>query len=302
MVLVAALTLQVQGGFGRRIDLGAAPAGADAAPDGGAGGAPCEIVTYTPPTARVARTGELCRPAGAAKPTAVVLVHAGGGLLGDHTLEDRWRDVYRTAGYVTLAIDYRLADDSGGGVYPEPEQNVKAAVQHLRRDAGGVGADAVVVHGSSAGARLGGIALTTAGDPAFAGRELWPGVTDEVDAFVGLYGYYDGFQFGADTYYGDTDDAGAPPAGAVSTALAARASGPAYLVHGEDDAMVPADQSTAFAEALRAAGRSVEYDLVPGAGHGFDADTAHGATDRLSAVGATEAASVLAWLARVTAT
>jgi dienelactone hydrolase/catechol 2,3-dioxygenase-like lactoylglutathione lyase family enzyme len=44
------------------------------------------------------------------------------------------------------------------------------------------------------------------------------------------------------------------------------------LVHGDADENVPVEQSRAMAEALRALGKPVELQIMPGAGHFFDAD------------------------------
>ena len=145
----------------------------------------------------------------------------------------------------------------------------------------------VVVHGSSAGARLGGIVLTTPNEPAFQDDNLWPGVSDAPDGFIGFYGYYDGTQFAPAAYYGGTT-----PASAITTDRASSASGPAYLVHGDADSLIPASQSQDLADALQSAGKEVELLVPTAAGHGFDVV----GTNALTSEGNTEAIRVLAWL------
>jgi dipeptidyl aminopeptidase/acylaminoacyl peptidase len=45
---------------------------------------------------------------------------------------------------------------------------------------------------------------------------------------------------------------------------------PVLLMHGDSDAMVPADQSIRFERALTEAGGTVTLELVPGASHFWD--------------------------------
>lgn len=257
-----------------------APASVDAAT--------CSDVTYTPATAARARWGTLCVPSEASTDTVILLVHGGGGYEGTRTDLAAWQAFYADHGVPTLAIDYGLTGERGDEpVYPTAERDVKAAVEYLRLVQDGLGTDRVVVQGHSAGARLGAIALTTPDDPFFAGDELRDGVSDGIDGFIGFYGYYGGGQYQADAYYGS-----APRRTANSVVNAARATGPALLLHGADDGFVPARHSRRLATALRAAGRTVELDLVAAAGHGFDGY----ARSALTAEGRRSAERILAWL------
>jgi acetyl esterase/lipase len=179
-------------------------------------GAATQLV-YTPPTASRAFGGLLVRPASTQRPTAIVLVHGGGATGGSQADSASWSDWYRDHGYLTFSIDYRLVDPATDtGIYPIPEQNVKAAVQYLRQHADELGIERIVVQGHSAGARLAGIAATTADLPAFSGREVWDGVSDRIEAMIGFYGYYDGAQYQDVAYYGGDGSAPRPrcrPAG-----------------------------------------------------------------------------------------
>ena len=225
-------------------------------------------VTYTPPTAARAFTGDLARPASSQRPIGVVLIHGGGGTGGSRADLAPWCDEYLAAGCVTLNIDYRICDpDVDAQVYPVPEQNAKAAVQYLRSHSASLGLERIVVHGASAGSRLGGIVLTTPDAAAFDGGERWLGISDVIDGLVGFYGHYDGRQFEDLAYYGG--DGTAPPE-AVSLERAGGASGPSLLVHGTQDSIVGASNTTAFAKALKLAGQRADVDLVPSANHGSD--------------------------------
>lgn len=256
-----------------------------------AGSAPgtCTTVTYTPSTARRPQVGDLCLPTARTTDTVVLLVHGGGGTEGSRTDLRAWQHWYQVHGVTTLNIDYRLATKgTDTGVYPEPEQDVKAAVQFLHLAATTLGTDAVVLQGHSAGARLGAIVLTTAGDDAFTGSALWHDVSDAIDGFIGFYGYYDGFQFDWQAYYGG--DASFPAA-ADSLERADDATGPVLLVHGTDDALVHSTASTDLASRLRAVDVDVDLDLLDGLQHGFDL-----ADGQMSPAGRLVAAQAAAWL------
>src|SRR5207248_266314 len=73
-----------------------------------------------------------------------------------------------------------------------------------RRHADELGIDPqrIVLHGFSAGARIGAQLLVGPDDPALAGPTRWPSPTDRIAGLIGFYGYYSGFQFQPDRYYG----------------------------------------------------------------------------------------------------
>ena len=228
----------------------------------------CATVAYTPGTASTVEVGELCLPAAQTHATVIVLVHGGGGTGGSRTDLASWQEAYAARGYVTFSIDYRLTDvEFDDQVWPEPEQDVKAAVQFVRLAGSAIGADHVVVQGHSAGARLGGVILTTPDDPTFQGTELWTEASDAVDGFVGFYGYYDGFQFEWDAYYGTGADT---PLASRTDANADDASGPALLITGSDDRLVGASESRDLVAALDAAGGDGTLIELDGREHGFD--------------------------------
>lgn len=222
----------------------------------------CEVVVYTPATAASPMTGEWCAASGH-DGDVVVLVHGGGGYEGDPSDVAVWRDEHLAAGRATLVIEYTLLDvGSGVATYPQPEQNVMAAVQYARMRVDGD----VIVHGFSAGARLAAIVATVADDPAFDGDELYDGVSARVDGAILFYGYYDGSQFHGEQYYG--------PSGAAAEASAidmiSPDDPPMLIVHGTDDVMTDPAGALEFAAALDAVGGEAELVLVDGENHVFD--------------------------------
>lgn len=262
----------------------------------GIGAAGRRTVVVTPPRTREV-LGDLRVPALHHR-TAIVLVHGGGGFLGDRGEEHAWQELYAHAGYITLSADYFIFNDNTPPpVYPQPESDVKAAVQYLRLHADDLGIDAqrIVVHGFSAGARIGAQLLVGPDDPALAGPTRWPSPTDRIAGFIGFYGYYTGFQFQPDRYYGGRPGSKDPDVrarwdAANSDARAATATGPVLLFHGDIDPM-PVSQSTGFADALRATGHDVDLVVLPGANHGFDLKNG-----KLTPVGRISGQRVLRWL------
>ena len=255
-------------------------------------------IVFTPPGARKV-LGDLRVPPLRHR-TAVVLVHGGGGFRGDRSEVHAWQDVYVKAGYVSLAADYFIFnDDTPAPVYPQPESDVKAAVQYLRRHANDLGIDPerIVVQGFSSGARIGAQLLVGPDDPALAGPTRWPSPTDRIAGLIGFYGYYDGYQFQSDRYYGGRANSRDPAVrsrwrSADSDARAATATGPVLLFHGTADPL-PMSQSANFADALRAAGDDVELVLVDGASHGFDIKYG-----KLTPQGLLSSRRVISWLER----
>lgn len=171
-------------------------------------------------------------------------------------------------GYVVAAIDYTLArpDDPA---WPENIEDVREAVRWLRREAKslGINPDRIVGLGSSAGGhlveRLG--TWAEGDDPrsricavvAFYAPsdlpELWKESPAARRSVAGLFGHVPG-----------PDEAGASPRGRVTGATA-----PMLLIHGDEDEVVPPDQSRRMAERLKQAGVMHKLVEVPGARHGF---------------------------------
>ena len=261
----------------------------------------CGPVTYTPPTASEPHQADLCRPGGRSARGAVILVHGGGGYSGDRSTMAEWSSWYQDEGFVAVSIDYTLiGDGSPEPTYPRPEQDLKAAIQWTRMQAEALGFDPqrIVVHGSSAGARLGAQGFVTPGDPWFAGPDVWDGVTDDVAGFIGFYGYYDGATLEAERYYGGPPDSSDPAVRerwerADSTSRAAEATGPALLFHGDVDGLITVAQTERFGAALAEVGADVTAFIVTDGDHAFDGRFG----DLTTETGAAAADEIDTWLA-----
>jgi acetyl esterase/lipase len=204
----------------------------------------------------------------------IVYVHGGGWRRGSRrhplpVLGPGFYDDLAGQGFAVAAIDYRL---SGEARFPAPLDDVRAAVGWVGDHGASYGLDAgrVFGWGDSAGGHLALVAALTGAT--VHGVVAWFPVTD----LAGLPS--------------DVADAGGVPdpgpesreallLGAPAAAVpglareaspvahASAAAPPVLLMHGAADNLVPPAQSIRLAGALRAAGATVELELVPGATH-----------------------------------
>jgi acetyl esterase/lipase len=212
---------------------------------------------------------------GAEGPLPVIVhVHGGGWRRGSRReslprLGADFYDSLAAQGFAVAVADYRL---SGEARFPAPLEDVRTAVGWVRDHAASYGLDPsrVFLWGDSSGGHLALLAALTG--TKVQGVVAWFPVTD----LIGLLSDV------ADA--GGVPDAGpdsreaqllGAPASSVPD-LARQASPvthasadapPILLMHGAADDMVPPAQSIRLAEALRAAGATVELELVPGATH-----------------------------------
>jgi acetyl esterase/lipase len=204
----------------------------------------------------------------------IVHVHGGGWTRGSrrHPLPVLGADFYdglAAQGFAVAAIDYRL---SGEARFPAPLDDVRAAIGWVGEHAAGYGLDPgrVFLWGDSAGGHLALLAALTGA--AVHAVVAWFPVTD----LTGLPS--DVADAGGVPDRGpESREAlllGAPAASvpdlarqASPVAHASGAAPPVLLMHGAVDDLVPPAQSIRLAGALRAAGATVELELVPGATH-----------------------------------
>ena len=271
----------------------------DKLPDPGVGPGQCKVVMYTPPTAKDAMPGELCRPKDNQRDVAVIVIHGGSGIGGSYQGMRRWANRYLVEGYVTFLPEYHLFNPGGETpVFPRPEQNIMAAVQYLRGTglALGIRKDRIVVQGQSAGARVGAVAYTSPDDAWFAGPEIYPDLSDRANGFIGFYHPYDGTMQFADQYFGGPEASRDPLVQqrlerADSLARAVNATGPALFITGSEDWSVITVQQAAFADALHKRQYAATSLVIKGGGHGFDEGG-----ERLSKLGEESAVETLKWL------
>jgi acetyl esterase/lipase len=204
----------------------------------------------------------------------LVYVHGGGWRLSHRSRAPRetreWSRGFferlTDTGFVVAAPDYRLSDEAH---FPAQLDDTLEAIRWLVAHAGelGVVPERTYLWGASAGGNLAALAALVAGTPPVAGVVCWYPVTDltalDQDATDSFEAHLLGGPIGQ---HFDLARAASPVTYVHS------GSPPFLLQHGEDDTWVPHSQSVHLAEALRAAGGSVELEIVPGADHFFAGD------------------------------
>ncbi len=206
----------------------------------------------------------------------VLLVHGGGWSGGDKADFSEMAAFLAQEGYACFNINYRLVEEQANR-YPAALDDVQRAVRWVRANANFYGLDAqrIAAIGASAGGHLVALLGTTEtrhnDDPALAQY------SSRVNAVVDLFGPVDltrpfsgNVQTLVDAFVGQ-------PAASVPE-LAREASpvfhidsqtAPFLIFHGDQDALVPVEQSRQFHQALQAAGIDSTYVEFKNEGHGF---------------------------------
>jgi acetyl esterase/lipase len=223
-------------------------------------------------------------------PDAPVLLFVPGGawVQGSRVLQGHTLLHYLVKrGWVCLTMNYRVSPVHR---WPRHIEDVNAAIAWARANVDKYGGDRdfVAVAGCSAGGHLAALAGLTAGDPGFRG-ELSEDADTSVDAVVGIYGRYDWLDRSTPTRknfqsflervvvgrrqsrHPEIYEAASPIARIHDDAP------PFFLIHGEQDTIIPVGEARRFHEELRAVSRnSVQYSEIPRAGHAFDlVDSSH---------------------------
>lgn len=210
---------------------------------------------------------------GAPRP-AVVLIHGGGMWTGSRTHMEPAAQQLTQAGFVTFSIDYRLVDASAHSRWPAQLDDVQLAVRWVQAHAGAYGVDATRIgaFGWSAGGQLAALLgmretrdatapLATHSSRVACVVALAPDVDlmaytqppalHEVVALLG------GTPLEVPERYRD-----ASPLTWID-----RLTPPFLVIHGDQDNVVPLEQSRRLVAALRAAEVDVQYLELAGAGH-----------------------------------
>lgn len=203
----------------------------------------------------------------------VVLIHGGGFVEGFPEMLSRYAAQLAGTGYVTAAIEYRLA---GEALYPAPVEDAKCAVRWLRSNAAMLGLDPhrIAAAGNSAGGYLAAMVGGTPGD--LEGTGGHGDTSSAVQAVVMWYPPTDLRQ--SVTSEGVTGAVlslfGRPPgeeeAYVASPIAHVSRMPPTLSMSGTDDPLVPIRGLREYHAALDGAGvpqRLVEFD---GVGHSFD--------------------------------
>jgi acetyl esterase len=208
---------------------------------------------------------------------ALLFLHGGGFVLGDLDSHDALcRQLCVDARCLVVAVDYRLAPEHR---FPAALEDAYAATQWVHAQAATLGFDPkrLAIGGDSAGGNLATVVCALAkrrGGPSLAFQLLIYPVTDmrTFDRPSSLANATDKLLTRADMIWfaaqyvpddADRDDPRASPLAANDL----RGLPPALVITAEHDPLC--DEGNLYAEALRAAGNSVELTCYPGMIHGF---------------------------------
>ncbi len=227
---------------------------------------------------------DLYLPKNARRPLPLIVWIHGGAWMGGSKDSVRIARPYLDRGYAVASIGYRLSSDAP---FPAQIEDCKAAVRWLRAHADEYGLDPnrFAAWGSSAGGHLAAL-LGTAGDVAGWDVGLHTNVSSRVQAVCDFFGPADLRRIpqylasGMSGAFGRADSPESRLLGGPVTANLVRAATaspaayaspddpPFFIAHGDQDPIVPHDQSMALFEALKHAGVHVHFHTVLGGGHG----------------------------------
>jgi acetyl esterase/lipase len=180
-------------------------------------------------------------------------------------------------GYAVASINYRLSQDA---IFPAQIEDCKAAIRWLRANAAqyGIDPERIGVWGASAGGHLVALLGTTAGMKDWDGRGGNRDQSSRVRCVVDWFGPADLTTMGSLGAKPDTPVAmliGGPAPDNQEKARKAspltyvgKDAAPFLIMHGDQDNLVPLEQSQKLADALKKAGVEVKLQVVKGSGHG----------------------------------
>ena len=215
------------------------------------------------------------------KPTPLVVWVHGGAWRGGSKANPPALPLLRD-GYAVASISYRLSQDA---VFPAQIHDCKAAIRYLRANAKrhNIDAERIGVWGSSAGGHLVAL-LGAAGDVKELEGDLGEhdDVSSRVRCVVDFFGPTDFLKMGKNAQDHDAPDS--PESRLIGGPIqqnpekVARANPITYvtpddppflILHGDQDNLVPLNQSELLRDALRKANVPVTFKVMEGMGHGF---------------------------------
>jgi len=220
---------------------------------------------------RLSGTSKKLRP-------AVVFLHGGGWRSGDR--KPCRIEGMSEHGYVVASVEYRFTDDAP---FPAALEDCREAVRWLKRNHERLGIDPerIGVVGFAAGGHLG-LMLATTGDLPEALAEdgvsarvqavvAWSAPTD-IGAVLALWekepDRMKSAEFAASIMALIESDNAPERLHAVSpVSFVSSGDTPCFLIQGEDDPLVPAEQTQIFVDKMKETGVTVEGRVVSGMGH-----------------------------------
>jgi acetyl esterase/lipase len=216
-------------------------------------------VEYSRVGERVLRL-DLYLPAGARGPVPVIVSIHGGGWHGGSKEASPGLD-FAERGFAVASVEYRL---TGEAEFPAQMDDCRAAIVWLRANAAHYGLDGnrMAAWGASAGGHLAALLGTS-------GRG-----EGRLQAVVDYFGPIDVVEWtrsrgaaGSNLIRGPLQQTAERLRAANPLTWLSPEAPPFFIAHGDQDRLVPVEQSRILYEALRRAGVAAEFHLVPGGGH-----------------------------------
>ena len=229
-------------------------------------------------------------PGKSAARAAVLCIHGGAWRAGSKADMAPFAVALAEKGFVCVSMSYRLFDPEKHpeNVWPAQYDDAQRAVRWMRANAATLGIEPqkIAAMGASAGGHL--VALLGTTDTRPGAEKAYAEHSSRVNAVVDVFGPteltqdFTHLKLGAVTVQSLVDDFIGTKKPAAQVKAEQRDASPAlhidgktvpYLIfHGDQDAIVPVEQSRLFERALKKAGIPVTYVELKGEGHGLGAE------------------------------
>jgi acetyl esterase/lipase len=228
---------------------------------------------------------DLYLPAKTDAPVPVIVWIHGGAWTGGSKEMPGQALAFLAKGYAVASIGYRLSQHA---IFSAQIEDCKAAIRWLRANASTYQLDGahIGVWGASSGGHLAALLGTTAGAKELEGTGGNAEQSSRVQSVVDFFGPTDFLQMDAHAVKGAMlkhNSANSPESRLIGGAIqqnidsvhradpihyVSKDAPPFFIAHGEQDPLVPCNQSELLYEALRKAGVEVTLQKIPDAGHG----------------------------------
>jgi acetyl esterase/lipase len=257
-------------------------------------------VVYAQPGVKALKY-DVYSPNGARNLPCIIIIHGGGWTVNcEDVMRGLARELVRGGKYVVVSVDYRWIgtqdDDAKPNSMADIIEDVYGAIAHIQEHAKAYGVDPtrLAVTGDSAGGHLSAAAINLAdhiGDGGFGVKDgvyefkptylparktaaqVRAEIVGAIKAAAPSYGIFSSDALGGWSRRGGGADQSVAAVKAISPQdnipnIKDRAV-PQFLLRGTRDPLIKNSAVQAYADALMAAGQTVEYVQVPGASHAF---------------------------------
>jgi acetyl esterase/lipase len=213
---------------------------------------------------------------------AVVWIHGGGWCKGSKEEGIQRLIPFAKSGYLCASIEYRLSNED---IFPAQLEDCKCAIRFLRAHAEEfhLNADCIGVWGASAGGHLAALLGTTHHVKELEGTGGWESFSSRVQAVCDWFGPTDFLAMNAFPSKIDHDAADSPESKLIGGPIQenkkkveranpityiTKETAPFLIMHGDNDLLVPLNQSQLLFEALQQLKIDATLKVIAGGGHG----------------------------------